>query len=46
MMIILRWGSTTTAGTLLVIPKESGATPLTLIRDGSTALFQSVRHQS
>ena len=41
---IPRWESTTTAGTLLGILKESGATPLIQISDGSTALSQSVQH--
>ena len=39
---IPKWESTTTAGTLLGILKESGATPLIQISDGSTALSQSV----
>ena len=39
---IPRWESTTTAGTLLGIQKESGATPLIQIRNGSTALSHSV----
>ena len=44
-MVKLRWESTTIAGTLqrLVLGvKESGATPLAQIRDGSTALSQFV----
>ena len=42
---ILRWESTTSAGTQTGILKESGATLLIQISDGSTALSQSVHHQ-
>ena len=41
---IPKWESTTSAGTLMGILEESGATPLIQISDGSTALSQSV-HQ-
>ena len=39
---ILRWESTTTAGTLIGILEESGATPLIQISDGNTALSHGV----
>ena len=39
---ILRRESTTIAETLMGILKESGATPLTQLENGSTALFQFV----
>ena len=42
----LGWESTTTAGTQQGTLKESGATPLTQIGDGSIVLFQSVLHPS
>ena len=42
---IYMWESTTTAGILMRILKEFGATPLTQISDGSTALFQYVPRQ-
>ena len=44
-MTILMWESTTIAGIILGILKESGVTPLTQISDGSTALSQYVRQQ-
>ena len=37
-MTILMWESTTTAEILMGVLKESGATPLTQIRNGSTAM--------
>ena len=37
------WESTITAGILMGMLEESGATPLTQMRSGSTALFQNVR---
>ena len=40
--IILRWESTTTAETLIMILRESGATPMVLM-GGVIALFQSVQ---
>ena len=36
---LLRWESTTTAGILIATLKESGATPLTQISGGKSALF-------
>ena len=42
---ILVWESTTIAGIQMGILKESGATPLTQISDGSTALSLYVRNQ-
>ena len=39
---ILIWESTTTAGILMGILVESGATPLTQISDGNSALFPIV----
>ena len=38
----LMWESTTTAGILMAILLESGATPLTQISDGKPALFHIV----
>ena len=40
--IFLMWESTTTAGTQMGILQESGATPLTQIRNGSIAMSKGV----
>ena len=40
---MLSWESTTTAGILMAILVESGATPLIQISDGTIALFPHVQ---
>ena len=42
---ILTWEITTVAGILMIILMESGASPLTQMSNGSTALSLYVRHQ-